>query len=130
MGFWVFMLIMDLLIPLVMILLGKLFSVRVPKKINFLYGYRTAMSMKNQETWIFAHKHCGRNCFRVGLVMLPLSAIALLLLIGQDTEIIGLWGVVICLVQVVVLILAIFPTERALKQTFDKEGNLRQPTAE
>lgn len=130
MGFWVFMLIMDLLIPLVMILLGKLFSVRVPKTINFLYGYRTAMSMKNQETWTFAHKHCGRNWFRVGLVMLPLSLAALLMLIGQDMEIIGLWGTIICLVQVVVLILAVFPTERALKQTFDKDGNLRQPTAE
>lgn len=33
---------------------------RPPKKINSFYGYRTAMSMKNRETWEFAHKHCGK----------------------------------------------------------------------
>lgn len=126
MGFWVFMFIMDMLIPLTMILLGKLFSVRVPKNINFLYGYRTAMSMKNMDTWTFAHKHCGRNWFRVGLVMLPISVIAMLLLLGQDDETIGIWGAIICLLQVLVLIIAIFPTERALKQKFDKDGNPRQ----
>ena len=108
-----------------MILLGKLFSVKVPKNINFLYGYRTAMSMKNMDTWTFAHKHCGRNQFRVGLVMLPLSAIAMLFLIGSDTETIGIWGAILCLVQVVVMLLSIFPTERALRQKFDKDGNPR-----
>lgn len=126
MGFWIFMLIMDLLIPVVMMLLGKLFSIRVPRNINFLYGYRTAMSMKNMDTWTFAHKHCGRNWFSVGLVLLPLSAVAMLLLLGQDDETIGIWGAIICLLQVLVLIIAIFPTERALKQKFDKDGNPRQ----
>ncbi len=126
MGFWVFMTIMDLLIPLAMILLGKLFSVRVPKKINFLYGYRTTMSMKNMDTWTFAHQHCGQNWFRVGLVMLPLSAAAMLFLIGQDMEMIGIWGVIVCLVQLVVMIAAILPTERALRLKFDKDGNPRQ----
>ncbi len=126
MGFWVFMLIMDLLIPVAMILLGKLFSARVPKKINFLYGYRTAMSMKNMDTWTFAHRHSGRIWFRAGLVMLPLSAGAMLFLLGQDDETIGMWGTILCLVQVLVLIIVIFPTEHALRQKFDKDGNPRQ----
>ena len=125
MGFWVFMLIMDVLIPVAMIFLGKLFSVRVPKKINFLYGYRTAMSMKNKDTWTFAHRHSGRIMFRVGLVMLPLSVAAMLILLGQDDETIGMWGTILCLVQVLVLIIAIFPTEHALRQKFDKDGNPR-----
>ena len=56
MAFWVFMLIMGLLIPLTMVGFGKLFLTRAPKNINMVFGYRTVMSMKNRDTWEFAHK--------------------------------------------------------------------------
>ena len=46
MGFWCFMLAMDLIIPLSMIFLGKYFSKRAPKEINMLFGYRTTRSTK------------------------------------------------------------------------------------
>ena len=48
-GFWIFMLLTDLLIPLLMIGLGRLFMKRPPKRINGIYGYRTKRSMKTQE---------------------------------------------------------------------------------
>ena len=51
MGFWIFMLVMDLLIPVTMVFIGKRFQKKPPKEINAMYGYRTAMSMKNKETW-------------------------------------------------------------------------------
>ena len=57
MGFWCFMLAMDLIIPLSMIFLGKYFSKRAPKEINMLFGYRTTRSTKNQDTWQFAHRY-------------------------------------------------------------------------
>ena len=47
MGFWIFMLVIDLLIPLTMIGFGRLFLKKIPKDINALFGYRTSMSMKN-----------------------------------------------------------------------------------
>lgn len=59
--FWIFMLVMNLLIPISMIGFGKLFMKTTPKEINGLFGYRTSMSMKNKDTWIFAHHYCG-NC--------------------------------------------------------------------
>ncbi len=34
MGFWIFMMVMELLIPLIMIIFGKLFSKKAPKEIN------------------------------------------------------------------------------------------------
>ena len=49
-GFWVFMLIMVLLIPIIMITFGKLFSKKAPKDINYTFGYRTKRSMMNMET--------------------------------------------------------------------------------
>ena len=55
MGFWFFMLAMGLLLPAIMILFGAVFTKAAPKKINYIFGYRTVMSMKNRDTWEFAH---------------------------------------------------------------------------
>ncbi len=122
MGFWIFMLLMDLLIPLTMIALGKLFITKSPRNINPVFGYRTTMSMKNKDTWEFAHKYCGRLWLKCGLVLLPLSVIPLIFVFDKGTDIIGTVGDIVCIVQLVPLIGAIFPTEAALKKTFDKNG--------
>ena len=39
MGFWIFMLAMGLLFPVVMILFGTMFMKSAPKKINYIFGY-------------------------------------------------------------------------------------------
>ena len=53
MGFWIFMLIMDLLLPFTMIGFGRYFMKKAPKEINSVFGYRTSMSMKNKDTCRF-----------------------------------------------------------------------------
>ena len=60
MGFWIFMFAVNLLIPLVMVIFGAIFIKTAPKKINFLFGYRTERSMKNEDTWKFAHTYLGK----------------------------------------------------------------------
>lgn len=57
MGFLIFMVIMLLLTPLTMIGFGKYFIKSAPKEINGAFGYRTSMSMKNKDTWQFAHNY-------------------------------------------------------------------------
>ena len=59
-GFWLYMLAVDLLIPATMIGFGLLFLKRPPKKINAIFGYRSMRSMRNEDTWRFAHQHCGK----------------------------------------------------------------------
>ena len=126
MGFRIFMLIMALMIPVTMIGFGRYFMNKAPKKINAVFGYRTGMSMKNADTWAFAHRYFGRIWFIEGLVLLPLSAAAVLLAFGRPDETVGFVGSVIEIIQLVPLITAIFVTERALRRTFDREGNRRQ----
>src|ERR1700761_4819527 len=41
-----------------------------PKKINQLYGYRTASSMKNQQTWDEANYFSSRYLVRLGLILI------------------------------------------------------------
>jgi len=119
MGFWIFMLIVDLLIPFTMIGFGRYFLKKAPKDINMVFGYRTARSMKNKETWDFAHKYCGKIWYVCGLIMLPVTVLFLLLTIGKSENCVGTVGGIICMVQLIPLIGSIVPTEIALKKNFD-----------
>ena len=123
--FWLFTLATDLLIPLVMIGFGRMFLHKPPKTINSGFGYRTTMSMKNQDTWQFAHHYCGKLWYWLGLIMLPLSVVPMLLVLGKEIGTIGTVGTVICFVQVVPMVGTIVPTELALRKTFDKNGKRR-----
>lgn len=123
MGFWFFMLAMGLLFPAIMIIFGKIFTKSAPKKINYIFGYRTELSMKNRDTWEFAHKYIGKLWFRLGLVLLPLTTIPMLFVIGNTENVVATAGLIVSFVNTVALIIPIFITESALNSTFDKEGN-------
>ncbi|HIR85891.1 MAG TPA: SdpI family protein [Candidatus Limivicinus faecipullorum] len=122
MGYWLYMLGVCLVIPLTMIIFGRHFMHSPPKEINGSYGYRTSMSMKSRETWDFAHRYFGRLWFILGLMLLPLSAAAMLFLLGESVKAIGNSSLIIMAFQLLFLIIPIFPTERALKKNFDQFG--------
>ena len=117
------MLICDLLIPVILIIAGRMMWKHCPKKINGIYGYRTARSMKNMDTWKFAHEFLGKLWFILGFIMIPVNLIPLLLVIGSSENVIGTVGSVLCFVDLGAIIISIFPTESALKKNFDKDGN-------
>ena len=122
MGFWFFMLAMGLLFPVVMILFGTMFMKSAPKKINYIFGYRTDMSMKNRDTWEFAHKYIGKLWFRFGLLLIPITVIPMLFVIGKTENIVGTVGLIVGFINTIVLIVPIFFTEKALNKAFDKGG--------
>ena len=109
-----------------MIGFGRYFLKSAPKEINVLFGYRTAMSMKNKDTWVFAHHYCGKIWYVCGVILLPLSIFPMLFVIGKSDDLVGTLGGIICIIQLVFLVGSIFPTEKALKKTFDKDGHRRQ----
>lgn len=123
MGFWIFMLAMGLLFPAIMILFGTMFMKSAPKKINYIFGYRTDMSMKNRNTWEYAHKYIGRLWFRLGFLLIPITVIPLLFVIGNSENVVGTVGLIVSFINTVVLIVPIFFTEKALNRAFDKDGN-------
>lgn len=67
----------------------KIFYEKAPKEINSVFGYRTSMSMKNKDTWEFAHKYCGKVWYVCGMVMLPITVIFMLLVIGKMKIVLG-----------------------------------------
>ena len=119
------MVMMVFLVPATMIGFGSLFLNKAPSKINYIFGYRTARSMKNMDTWNFAHKYLGKLWKRIGWIMLPLSVIPMILVFRSDVSVVGTVGGIIVMVQLVPLVATIFPTERALKKNFDDFGRKR-----
>jgi len=117
------MAIMALLIPGMMLGFGFLFSRRAPKEINYLFGYRTSRSMKNQDTWDFAHRDLGKRWLRLGAILLPFSIVPMLFIIGKDEDTVGTAGYILMILQMIALIVPIFFTEHQLKIHFDKDGN-------
>lgn len=57
-----------LLVGIIFILAGAILYVFPPKKINGLYGYRTASSMKNQQIWDFAQTYSAKIMMLTGLI--------------------------------------------------------------
>lgn len=125
MGFWIYMLLMDLLIPLTMLGFGLYFAKGGPRDINAVFGYRTRRSMRNRDTWEFAHRHCGKVWRVCGLILLPASVIPMLFVLGRGESTVGTVGGIVCGVQLAVLIGSIFPTELALRREFDEKGDRR-----
>ena len=126
MGLWLYMLAVDLLIPLVMVIFGAIFTRRPPKNINGFYGYRTRRSMESPEAWRYAHQVFGQTWTRWGTILLLATLTLFLILRSQPENAVGA-GLVICLVQLVVMFLAMLPTERALQER--QAGGGKKPGA-
>ena len=114
--FWWFMLAMALLIPLTMFILGlRWWRSRIPPY-GGSSGYRTRRSLASPEAWAFAHVYFGRLWAVLGAAMLPLSVVSMLPCRTGDAERIGWWGVGVCLVQSVVMLVPMIATETALRR--------------
>ena len=112
-----------IIIRALMIICGKYYIKKAPKNINHFVGYRTTRSMKNKETWKFAHNYMGKLWYKYGIVLFVISAALMLLTIGQDEDAVGGLAAIITTVQVFVMIVPGILTEKALKENFDEEGN-------
>ena len=86
-----------------------------PKEINYLYGYRSAASMKSQERWDFAQRYCALQAIKVSVVMIAVSL--LFYFIPVDTAIKQFSGVFLLILSAAYLL---YNTEKAIKKRFQK----------
>lgn len=122
MWFWWFMLACNLITPIILITAGRMMWKHCPRKINSIYGYRTGRSMKNMDTWKFAHDYCGRLWWKIGWIMLVPSILIQIPFFHSNKEAIAISGLILLAMQLIVLIASIFPTEAALKKAFNDDG--------
>lgn len=123
MGFWIFMLVVDLLIPFSLMILGMIYIYRPPKKINQYSGYRTAMSMKNLDTWIFAHRKFGKILVPVGSILFIVAIGISVLLFNLELINISIFGGVEVFFQFIAMVISAILVEKSLRKNFDENGN-------
>lgn len=122
MWFWWFLFGCDLLIPILMIIGGRMMWKHPPKNINGFMGYRTTRSMKNMDTWKFAHEYSGKLWWKLGWIILLPSILVHIPFYNSTDDEISVISLIVASVQIIVLIGSIYPTERALKNTFTESG--------
>ena len=125
MGTWIMIVITYMLIPALMTGAGWRIWKHPPKTINAMYGYRTKMSSRNQNTWRFAQEYAGRLWVRWGIRMMPVSILLLMFFAAAGEEAAATAGSVLCIVQIVIMLSSIAVVERMLNKVFDKQGNLK-----
>lgn len=87
-----------------------------PKKINYLYGYRTKASMKSQESWNFSQNYTSKKMKYISLYIFIIGAFSIFLNIELMWS---LWlGIIISILMPVLMILEV---EKELKTRYPKE---------
>ena len=117
--------ICSLLVPVIVIITGRMMWKHYPKNINGLIGYRTTLSMRNIDTWKFANEYCGRLWYRIGILMLIFSIIICLLFFKASYNTAFMASLILIAIQCIILVATIFPTENALKREFPEEVTRR-----
>ena len=95
------------------ILAAALMYLIPPKKINYLYGYRTVGSMKSQERWEFAQKYSTLQMTKSGLFLIAASFVGFAFPNEASLHIgIGLVAILLAAASIFIT------TESALKKRF------------
>jgi len=125
MGTWGIILLVVCVMSATMIGFGLYFSIAGPKKINYVFGYRTPMSMKNLDTWRFGNTFSGRLMWSTGAVLLVGSLAALFAVMGSSEAVIRTVGIIVIIAHAVMIFGSVILTEIALRRNFDRNGNHR-----
>ena len=106
---------------LILTVVGVVFWIYPPKKINEFYGYRTTRSRKSQEAWDFAQRYSAKLMTALGLVALAVASIAhwLRSRLCLNSEYVMLYDICIMLLLPIIVVLPpIVLTELELRKRF------------
>ena len=78
-----------------------------PKKINSLYGYRTANAMKSQKRWDFAQKYSVKYMFFLGFIYVVITTLFSFTALGESQAVILGLGLLILMVILLFIIVEI-----------------------
>lgn len=106
-------------IGITMIIIGIIFKVFPPKKINYIYGHRTRFAMKNQDTWDEAQRYSANSLIILGIICTAIGIILNYLFKGVREEYQGS----VFFIGIITMILI---DEMHLRKIFNKDGARKQ----
>lgn len=84
-----------------------------PKKINYLYGYRTNLSMQNQETWNFSQRFSSLAMIKASVGLIVVSCANYFIKMPEKPQLIVGIGLIIGATLYI-----FYTTEKAIKKNF------------
>lgn len=114
-----------IMLPITAVVIGTIYDYNQPKKINSFYGYRTAISMKNDATWAFANRLAASSLLYSQVVVLMI--IVFISFLGKE-GIITLFGkitsfyIIAITLSSITSLIPIVIVEYALTKKFNKDG--------
>ena len=105
-------------IGMVLFIVGLLFRIFPPKKINSIYGYRTTNSRRNLNTWKVANRYSAELLMFEGLIIAAIGIISTF--INDNRAIETALDIGLVFSSFVIILVA---TEKHLNKLFDKDGN-------
>jgi len=109
---------MIIILGIICLISGFIFKFLPPKKINSIFGYKTILSMKNQDTWNEALKYSGNTLIILGFIFVPLQLILSQLIENMSNG--YKYEKIILLICFVVIIII---NEVHLNKVFNKDGS-------
>ena len=107
-----------LLIGPILVVISLILFYFPPKKINLIYGHRTSLSMKNQDTWDEANKRSSYMMVLVSAMTCIFQLIGIVFKLNQEKTI--LYATIFLVAG---LIIGVLIVEKQLRSIFDKDGN-------
>ncbi len=127
MGFWFYILITTLIVPVLMLLFGLYYGKNgAPKNIDGHSGFRSRRATKSWDAWVFTHKKAARLWKLMGVVMMPVTILLMLLTVKLSVEAINIFGSVLFLIQGITFAVSVIVVENQIKKNFNDVG-VRNP---
>jgi uncharacterized membrane protein len=76
---------MHLIVGPLFLFISIIYRALLPKKINPLYGYRTARSMKSQAAWDYANKFSATWMVYLAITLIPFQLLAYYFIEGKNS---------------------------------------------
>lgn len=132
MKFWLYMTFMSIIVPLVLLGVGLYYTKCPPEKIYTDFGYKTPLTLKNEDIWAFAHQCCGKAWIKLGLIMIPISVAIMIIPRGMAENAMSIFSVALFVLQCVAVYFSTRHVKAVLTATFDENGIRRNaaPAAE
>ncbi len=102
-------------VSVILIIVGIIFKLFPPKKINSIYGYRTTFSMSRQDIWDYA-QGLGALSFIYSGILIGIIGLTLVIF-NLDNETIEMF------IFIPVMIVTLILDEIRLKKRFKRENN-------
>ncbi len=113
------------LIGIIFMLVGYISMRFPPKKINYLYGYRSPTAMKNQDYWDEANRYAPRFMIKAGLIVTLVGiALATILQLAKLTTETYMLTMSISVIPAAIgtSVMLMTSTEKHLTRTFEQKS--------